>query len=188
MIPLITQTPRLQLLAASRALLTAELHKPQYFPTLLGAALPAHWPPGEYSRTTLEVFLDKLTAGGRDAAGWYNWYALRKAEGSVPRTLVGAGGFAGPPDATGCVEVRYAIADDWRGQGLGTELVAGLVQQAAATGLVRRLVAHADPDNLIAQRVLLANGFASEGTDFNGRLRFERAVEPAPHPQLQAPA
>ena len=68
MIPLITQTPRLQLLAASRALLTAELHKPQYFPTLLGALLPAHWPPAEYSRTTLEVFLDKLTAGGRGAA------------------------------------------------------------------------------------------------------------------------
>lgn len=188
MIPLITQTPRLQILAASRALLTAELHKPQYFPTLLGAVLPAHWPPGDYDREAMQYFLEKLTAGGRDAAGWYNWYALRKAEGDTPRTLVGSGGFMGPPDAAGLAELGYCIAADWRGQGLGTELVAGLVQQAAATGLVRRLIAHTPPENLLSQRVLLANGFTSQGTDVNGRLRFERAVEPNPHPQLQAPA
>jgi RimJ/RimL family protein N-acetyltransferase len=180
MIPLITQTPRLLILAASRALLTAELHKPQYFPVLLGAAMPADWPPGEYDREAMEYFLEKLTAGGRDAAGWYNWYALRKAEGDVPRTLVGSGGFTGPPDAAGCAEIGYSIAAEWRGQGLATELVAGLVQQAAATGMVHRLVAHAQPENLPSQRVLLANGFASTGTDLNGQLRFERAVEPTP--------
>lgn len=180
MIPLITQTPRLTLIAASRALLTAELHKPQYFPVLLGAALPADWPPSGYDRDAMEYFLEKLTAGGRAAAGWYAWYALRKAEGEVPRTLVGSGGFTGPPDAAGLAEIGYSIAADWRGQGLATELVAGLAQQAAATGLVHRLAAHTQPDNLISQKVLLANGFESVGTDLNGQLRFERAVVPAP--------
>lgn len=180
MIPLITHTPRLLLLAASRALLTAELHKPQYFPTLLGAALPADWPPGEYDRDAMTYFLEKLTAGGRDAAGWYGWYALRKAEGDTPRTLVGSGGFTGPPDAAGTAEIGYSIAADWRGQGLATELVSGLVQQAAATGQVRRLVAHTQPENLASQYVLLRNGFTSVGTDVNGQLRFERAVEPMP--------
>ncbi|WP_254244975.1 hypothetical protein [Hymenobacter sp. BRD67] len=63
MIPLITHTPRLLILAASRALLTAELHKPQYFSTLLGAVLPTDWPPGEYDRDAMEYFLEKLTAG-----------------------------------------------------------------------------------------------------------------------------
>ncbi len=179
MIPLITQTPRLQILAASRALLTAELQKPQYFPVLLGAVQPASWPPLGYDREAMEYFLEKLTAGGRDAAGWYNWYALLKPAGDVPRTLVGSGGFMGPPDAAGCAELGYSIAAEWQGRGLATELVAGLVQQAAATGQVRRLVAHAQPENLASQKVLLANGFASSGTDFNGQLRFERAVEPA---------
>ena len=179
MIPLITQTPRLTILAASRALLTAELHKPQYFPMLLGAAMPAAWPPGEYDRAAMEYFLEKLTAGGRDAAGWYNWYALLKADGDQPRTLVGTGGFTGPPDAAGLVEIGYSIADEWRGRGLATELVAGLVQQAAATGQVHRLVAHTQPENLVSQRVLLRNGFASTGTDINGQLRFERTVETA---------
>ena len=180
MIPLITHTPRLTLVASSRALLTAELHKPQYFPVLLGAVLPTDWPPGDYDRAAMIYFLEKLTEGGRDAAGWYNWYVLRKADGDTPRTLVGSAGFTGPPDAAGSAEIGYSIAADWRGQGLATELVAGLVQQAADTGLVRRLVAHALPENLASQKVLLANDFASTGTDVNGQLRFERAVEPAP--------
>jgi ribosomal-protein-alanine N-acetyltransferase len=121
MIPLITHTPRLLILAASRALLTAELHKPHYFPVLLGAVLPEDWPPGQYDRPAMEFFLEQLTAGGRTAAGWYGWYALRKAEGDTPRTLIGSGGFMGPPDAAGTAEIGYSISSDWRQQGLATE-------------------------------------------------------------------
>ena len=179
MIPLITHTPRLLLLAASRALLTAELHKPQYFPILLGAALPTDWPPGEYDRAAMEYILEQLTTGGRTAAGWHGWYALRKADDTAPRTLVGAGGFMGPPDAAGTAEINYSIAADWRGQGLATELVAGLVQQAEATGMVRQLTAHPDADNPAAQQVLLRNGFQAVGSAAGSRLRFERAVVPA---------
>ena len=180
MIPLIAHTPRLLILAASRALLTAELHKPQYFPKLLGAVLPADWPPGDYGREAMQYFLEKLTEGGREAAGWYGWYALRKAEGDTPRTLVGTGGFMGPPSAAGTAEIGYSIAADWRGQGLGTELVSGLVQQAAATGQVRRLVARARADNPASQQVLVRNGFAPVGPAEDGHVRFERVVEPAP--------
>ena len=178
MIPLIFHTSRLTVLAASRALLTAELHKPQYFPVLLGAALPAEWPTGEYDRAAMQFFLEQLTAGGRTAAGWYGWYALRKATAQVPCTLVGAGGFMGPPDAAGEVEIGYSIVPDWRGQGLGTELVGGLVQHAAGTGAVRRLLAHTVADNKPSQRVLVANGFVAKGFAEDGRLRFERAVGP----------
>ncbi|OGX85601.1 GNAT family N-acetyltransferase [Hymenobacter glacialis] len=186
MIPLITHTPRLLLLAASRALLTAELHKPQYFPVLLGAALPTDWPPGRHTREAMTYSLEQLTAGGRTAAGWYGWYALRKAEGEVPRTLIGAGGFMGPPDAAGLAEIEFSIAAEWRGQGLGTELVAGLVQQAAATGMVLQLVAHTATADLPAQHVLAGNGFEPEGTTPDGRLRFERAVTPAADAALGA--
>ena len=179
MIPLITQTPRLQILAASRALLTAELQKPQYFPVLLGAALPADWSTAQAARPALEQSLEALTAGGRDAAGWYGWYALRKADTVAPRTLVGAASFAGPPDAAGTAEITFALAADWRGQGLGTELVAGLVQQAADTGLVRRLVAQTAADNAAAQQALLRNGFTPAGPAADsGQLRFERTVQP----------
>ena len=83
MIPLITHTPRLQILAASRALLTAELQKPHYFPALLGAVLPADWSTAQVAHSALEQSLELLTAGGRDTAGWYGWYALRKADDAV---------------------------------------------------------------------------------------------------------
>jgi len=178
MIPLIHHTSRLMLLAASRALLTAELHKPRYFPILLGAELPAAWPPGGYTEATMHHFLEQLTAGGRTAAGWYGWYAIRKATPGTPKTLVGAGGFMGPPDAAGTAEISYSVLAEWQGQGLATELVSGLIEQAANTGMVRRLVAHTRPDNLASQRVVLANGFQPFGTDAEGRLRFERMVEP----------
>ena len=184
MIPLITHTPRLQILAASRALLTAELQKPHYFPVLLGAALPADWGSAQAARPALVQSLERLTAGGRDAAGWHGWYALRKADGTAPRTLVGAASFGGRPDAAGMAEITFAVAADWRGQGLGTELVAGLVQQATDTGLVRRLMARTTADNPAAQQVLLRNGFAPVGTAADGQLSFERAVEPALPPVL----
>ncbi|ALW84189.1 hypothetical protein AUC43_03205 [Hymenobacter sedentarius] len=186
MIPLITQTPRLIILAASRALLTAELHKPQYFPVLLGAAMPADWPPGEYDREAMHYFLEQLTAGGRDSAGWFGWYALRKATDATPRTLIGTGGFMGPPDAEGTAEIGYSISADWRRQGLATELVSGLVQQAAATGMVRQLVAHTETENLGSQQVLLRNDFVLAGPAADARLRFERAVAPAADPALGA--
>ncbi|UOQ53991.1 GNAT family N-acetyltransferase [Hymenobacter cellulosivorans] len=182
MIPLITHTPRLTLIAASRALLTAELHKPHYFPVLLGAALPTDWPPGEYDVEAMRFFLEQLTAGGRTAAGWYGWYALRKATDDRPTTLIGAGGFLGPPDAAGTAEIGYSVAADWRGQGFATELVAGLVQQASHTGLVRQLVAHTQPDNLTSQRVLERNGFAPAGTAPDGLSRFARPIEPSEPP------
>ncbi len=178
MIPLITHTPRLTLLAASRALLTAELHKPHYFPVLLGAVLPSEWPTGEYDRDAMHFFLDQLTTGGRTAAGWYAWYAIHKATPTTPATLIGAGGFMGPPDAEGTAEIGYSITPDWQRQGLATELVAGLVQQAAHTGQVRRLIAHTDPRNQPSQGVLLRNGFEPAGHNAEGQLRFERAVEP----------
>ncbi|UOG74872.1 GNAT family N-acetyltransferase [Hymenobacter tibetensis] len=178
MIPLIHQTPRLTLLAASRALLTAELHKPRYFPVLLGAAMPTDWPPGEYDQEAMHYFLEQLTAGGRTAAGWYGWYAILKATATMPATLIGAGGFMGPPDATGTTEIGYSVSADWRRQGLATEMVSGLIEQAARTGMVRHLLAYTHPDNPASQHVLLANGFQAAGTHIDGRLRFEREVEP----------
>lgn len=178
MIPLIAYTPRLTLLAASRALLTAELTKPHYFPMLLGASLPQHWPPGHYSEDVMRHSLEQLTAGGRTAAGWYGWYALLRAgEEVATNTLVGAGGFHGPPQ-DGTVALSFSIAEDWRGRGLGTELVAGLVRHLADTGLVRRVTAHAEPANTAAQRILQRNHFeaTSPTPDVEGPLHFQRII------------
>ncbi|MDU0370626.1 GNAT family N-acetyltransferase [Hymenobacter endophyticus] len=181
MIPLIAYTQRLTLLAASRALLTAELQKPRYFPVLLGAEMPQHWPPGEYDADAQQFFLDQLTAGGRDAAGWYGWYALLRAGAEAPKnTLVGAGGFHGPPiDAT--VEIGFSVAEDWQGRGIGSELVAGLLRHAADTTMVRYITARTTPTNEAARRTLEANGFKriSDALDAEGRQLYGRDITEA---------
>ncbi|SDY22156.1 GNAT family N-acetyltransferase [Hymenobacter psychrophilus] len=181
MIPLITYTPRLTLVAASRALLIAETAKPQYFPVLLGAQLPEHWPPPEYDAEVQQHFLEQLTAGGREAAGWYGWYALLRAGAEVAaNTLVGTAGFHGPPvDET--AEIGFAVVTDWQGKGLGTELVAGLVRHAADTDMVRYLTARINPANAPARRVLETSGFQqiSEAPDTEGRHLFGRNVTAA---------
>ncbi|GGG38996.1 GNAT family N-acetyltransferase [Hymenobacter glacieicola] len=178
MIALIAYTSRLTLVAASRALLTAELTKPQYFPILLGAQLPAHWPPGEYDEEAMRYFLAQLTAGGRTAAGWYGWYAILRAGAEAPaNVLIGTGGFHGPP-VEGSAEIGFSVADDWRGRGLGTELVGGLVRHAADTGMVRHLTARTTLDNLGAQRILQHNAFrlTSPTPDAEGYLHFKRDI------------
>lgn len=181
MIPLITYTPRLTLIAASRALLIAETAKPQYFPVLLGAQLPQNWPPPEYDAEVQQHFLEQLTAGGREAAGWYGWYALLRAGSEVAtNTLIGTSGFHGPPvDET--AEIGFAVATDWQGKGLGTEVVAGLVRHAADTNMVRYLTARIDPANAPARRVLETNGFQqiSEAPDTEGQHLFGRNVTEA---------
>ena len=50
---------------------------------------------------------------------------------------------------------------------------------AQPAGGTLRLLAHTAADNVPAQQVLLRNAFEAAGTDAEGRLRFEHAVEPA---------
>jgi RimJ/RimL family protein N-acetyltransferase len=72
------------------------------------------------------------------------------------RTLVGLGGFKGPPSAEGVVEIGYAIAPAFRGQGLATDAVAQMIQRALADGTVRAVDAHTlgcdNPSTRVLQR------------------------------------
>ena len=104
--------------------------------------------------------LEQLTAGGRTPPAGTAGMPCAKPTDDTPRTLVGSGGFMGPPDAAGTGRNNYSIAADWRGQGLATELVAGLVQQAADTGMVRQLVAHTDADNQPRSRCCCATALS----------------------------
>jgi len=103
------------MMPATAETLHLELDDPAAFATLLGVRLPQDWPPGEYDRDAIQFFLEKMIEGGPEAVGWYGWYAI--LEGSEP-ALVGCGGYLGPPDESGCVEIGYSICERWRGQGL----------------------------------------------------------------------
>jgi len=118
-------TQRLVLQAATIELATAELSSTQSLETLLQANVPSGWPPGEYDRSAQEFFLDCLKRASDRDVGWYSWYALHGHPGA--RSLIGAGGFLGPPDESGLVEIGFSIHPNWTGRGFATEMVGELV-------------------------------------------------------------
>jgi RimJ/RimL family protein N-acetyltransferase len=76
--------------------------------------------------------------------------------------VIGAGGYKGPPDADGMVEIAYGLDPDHRGQGYAKEAAAALVAFALGAGakLVR---AHTEPGNGASSGVLAALGFDRVG-------------------------
>jgi [ribosomal protein S5]-alanine N-acetyltransferase len=79
-----------------------------------------------------------------------------------PRTLVGWGGFKGPPH-DGVVELGYEIAAGWSGRGLATEAVRAMVGEAFAVSEVRAIIAHTEVGPGASVRVLEKAGFVNEG-------------------------
>lgn len=66
--------------------------------------------------------------------------------------------------ASGEYEVGYALAPEWWGQGLASEIVPPLSRYLFEISDAPRLVAFTDPENTASQRVLLKSGFREVGT------------------------
>jgi ribosomal-protein-alanine N-acetyltransferase len=79
-----------------------------------------------------------------------------------PRTLVGFGGFKGPPNE-GVVELGYAIAPGHEGRGLATAATRAMLREAFTDPAVRAVIAHTRPEPGASARVLDKAGFAHEG-------------------------
>jgi GNAT superfamily N-acetyltransferase len=98
---------------------------------------------------------------------------------ATPRTLVGWGGFKGPP-REGVVELGYAISPSWEGRGIATAAVGELLLDAYTSPDVRSVIAHTLPETGPSVRVLGKAGFLYEGavlTDGVGttwRFRHDR--------------
>lgn len=153
------RTERLILVATTLDHAKAELESLEEFSSALNVEVPADWPPGEYDRKAQEFFRDRLEVGGQAVAGWYSWYAILPASPGNRATVIGAGGYLGPPDGAGEVEIGYSLVPAWQGQGYATELVDALVTRALDDERVRRIIAHAAPDNNPSCAVLERAGF-----------------------------
>lgn len=81
-----------------------------------------------------------------------------------PATVVGMGGFYGPPTADGVVEIGYAVAPAHQGQGLATEAVRRLVERTTAAPLTA-VQAHTLAEENASVAVLRRSGFTLEGTE-----------------------
>jgi len=164
-------TERLDVVCATLEHLSAELHAPEHLAGLLGAEVPMGWPPGQYDRDALEYFHGRLLEDGETNPGWYSWYAMTKTQ---PATVIAAGGYIGPPNAAGEVEIGFSVMPQWRRQGYAAELARALTARASADPRVRTIVAHAAPSNTGSRSVLLRSGFAETAqTNDDGDTRFE---------------
>ena len=83
---LVFSTERLDLVAGTVDHLWIELDAPERLGEMLGAEVPPGWPPGAYDRDAITFFLEKLNEGGPAVAGWYGWYAIRRATAVAPST------------------------------------------------------------------------------------------------------
>ena len=98
---------------------------------------------------------------------------------ATPRTLVGWGGFKGPP-RDGVVELGYAVSPSWEGRGIATAAVGELLRDAYASPEVRSVIAHTLPETGPSVRVLGKAGFAYEsavltdGVGTTWRFRHDR--------------
>jgi len=72
---------------------------------------------------------------------------------------VGAGGYFGPPDAGGTVEIGYSVVSGFRARGFAGEIVRALVEHAFSTSGVKRVIAHTQPENIGSVKVLERAGF-----------------------------
>jgi len=167
---------RLSLIASTLAHVRTELESPAELTTLLGAVVSTEWPTGEYDRDAMEFFRERLEEGGAEVEGWYGWYAVRPADSESPRALVGAGGYFGPPDKEGTVEIGYSVLPEWQRRGYASEIVRMLVEHAFMFPSVERIIAHTTEENPASIAVLLRSGFQAAGRGQEaGTLRFERS-------------
>jgi RimJ/RimL family protein N-acetyltransferase len=158
---IVIATPRLELAAATRALLHAELRGAADLGSALGATVPAEWPPELYDRAAIEWTLRYLEEHP-DAGAWTMYYIVRHAADGAARTLVGVCGYKGPP-AEGAVEIGYGILPAYQRQGFATEAVAALLAHAFGDPTVRRVTAETYPHLTPSIGVLEKSGFTVAG-------------------------
>ena len=157
----VIRTPRLLLIAVTEQHVRAELDSLGAFRALIRADIPAGWPPGQYDRDAQEFFLRSLVDGGTAAIGWFGWYALHQTDDGSRATLVGCGGYLGPPSADGTVEIGYSVCSEWCGRGFATEMAKAFAQHAIQLPAVRRVIAHTHNNNRASKATLLRSGFTA---------------------------
>jgi ribosomal-protein-alanine N-acetyltransferase len=156
---MIQVTDRLRLVAGTEVLAAAEIEDKVEFAQLLGASVPETWPPDDL-RDVLGYFYG-LCKEHLEWEGWLAWYAIR-IDNDYP-ILCGSIGFKGPPDKRGKVEIGYSVLPEFQGQGLGTEMVAGIIQWVEHQSEVRQIEAETNINNKASIRVLEKNGFICVG-------------------------
>ena len=157
------RTKRLELIAATTEALRAELESREALGRVLNVAVPSSWPPELYDADAVRWVLNAMEAEGGVPSPWGLYYiADAPREGSLAK-LIGVGGYKGPPDAAGIVELGYGVVPERRRAGYATEATRGMVERAFDHPGVQTVVAHTLIGLVASIGVLEKNGFRFAG-------------------------
>lgn len=167
-------TRRLELRPASAAALGAALESDAALGAALGAAVPASWPPELYDADAVRWTLAQL--GERADGGPFGSYylILRPDDASTAHdlarrdTVIGVGGFKGPPDERGEVELGYAIVPEFQRRGHASEAVGAWLARAFAEPAVSTVVGQTLASLVASIGVLEKAGFRHAGMGEDG--------------------
>jgi len=157
--PLIIETPRLQLVAYEPTHLLALMESNQRFTASFG------WPPAEGLGAFLQssdVSPDWVARVRASTQGdpWLHGFAVVDRES---RSVVGGLGFKGPPNDQAEVEIAYGVVASFQNRGYATEATEAGVEFAFRHEAVMRVIAHTKTENAASTRVLEKCGFAKIG-------------------------
>lgn len=165
-------TPHLLLVAATPAILRAELAGPSALAAAIGVVPAPSWPPELLERDDVERMLAVAEAPGA-RPGWNSWYLVEPATPERPAQLVGIAGFGAPPGDAHMVMVGYSVVPEARQRGYATEATRALVAFALAQPGVDVIHAETFPTLVASVRVLEKLGFRRvEGGSGPGVIRF----------------
>lgn len=112
----------------------------------------------EYGAEPFRYTYDRI-ANNPDDFIWWMYLLIHQQD----RALAGIGGYKGPPDERGIVEIGYQIYEPYRNQGLATEGAQGLIAQAFGHPIVQIVQAHTLAEENASVRVLKKCGMAFTG-------------------------
>ena len=140
-------TTNLQLFPIKRIHVEALLRSKSELAALLEVSVPGSWPhfPEAFSLSPDESHEANLLQ-----ADWRGCFFIHPQEG----VLVGSGGFKGPPDDSGTIEIGYEIASEYWNRGFATEAAQGMVDYAFSHEEVKAVIAHTLPEVNASNRVL----------------------------------
>lgn len=109
-----------------------------------------------------EIRLDDIRQNP-PAADWIAAAAIAEPDGIV----IGHGGFHGPPDENGVVEVAYSVDPAHRRRGYAREMLATLLRRADADPAVTAVRASIRPDNAGSRATIAGFGFQKIGEQWD---------------------
>lgn len=143
------ETERLKLLPCELHHFEAILNDQQKLASILHVKLVDGWLGFDAAQEAMQPSYQHLQSHP-EILGWWTYLFVHKPD----QTLIGLGGFKGPVNDDGMVELGYAIAPGYQRRGLAAEATRGMIKYAFAHSDVTRVDAHTLPTKNASTGVL----------------------------------